>query len=40
MGYVPRALSADGTAITLNLRGKPLPARIVAMPAVPHRYIR
>jgi aminomethyltransferase len=40
MGYVPRDLSADGTEISLLVRGKPLPARIVAMPVVPHRYIR
>ncbi len=40
MGYVARAHSADGTAIHLIVRGKPLPARIVPMPFVPHRYAR
>jgi aminomethyltransferase len=40
MGYVDRAHAADGTAIALMVRGKPLPARIVAMPFVPHRYSR
>jgi aminomethyltransferase len=40
MGYVDRAHAADGTAVALMVRGKPLPARIVAMPFVPHRYVR
>ena len=40
MGYVPRALAADGTALSLLVRGKPLPARVSPMPFVPHRYIR
>ena len=40
MGYVDRAHAADGTAIALMVRGKALPARIVAMPFVPHRYFR
>jgi aminomethyltransferase len=40
MGYVPRALAADGTALSLLVRGKPLPARVAPMPFVPHRYIR
>ena len=40
MGYVDRAASADGTAVALMVRGKPLPARIVPLPFVPHRYFR
>ncbi len=40
MGYVNTAHAADGTPIALMVRGKPLPARIVAMPFVPHRYSR
>ena len=40
MGYVTPALAEDGTALTLMVRGKPLPARIVALPFVPHRYHR
>jgi aminomethyltransferase len=38
MGYVRRDLAADGTALDLLVRGKPLPARVVPMPFVPHRY--
>ena len=40
MGYVPREFSADATALSLRVRGKLLPARVVPMPFVPHRYIR
>lgn len=40
MGYVDRAHAADGTTIALMVRGKPLPARVVALPFVPHRYSR
>ncbi len=40
MGYVDRAHAADGTTIALMVRGKPLPARVVAMPFIPHRYAR
>ena len=40
MGYVPRVLAADGTALSLLVRGKPLPGRVAPMPFVPHRYIR
>jgi aminomethyltransferase len=40
MGYVRRDLAADGTALHLLVRGKPLPARTEKMPFVPHRYIR
>jgi aminomethyltransferase len=40
MGYVRKDLAALGTALHLMVRGKPLPARVVPMPFVPHRYIR
>jgi len=40
MGYVARAHAADGTAVSLTVRGKPLPARVAPMPFVPHRYVR
>jgi aminomethyltransferase len=40
MGYVAAAAAADGTAVQLMVRGKPLPARICPMPFVPHRYKR
>ena len=40
MGYVRRDLAADGTGLFLMLRGKPVPARVVPLPFVPHRYFR
>jgi aminomethyltransferase len=40
MGYVRRDLAADGTALALLVRGKSLPAAVVPMPFVPHRYAR
>jgi aminomethyltransferase len=40
MGYVRADLAGDGTAVSLMVRGKPLPARIAPMPFVPHRYAR
>ena len=40
MGTIRRALAEDGTALTLMVRGKPLPATVVPMPFVPHRYAR
>jgi aminomethyltransferase len=40
MGYVRKDLAADATALHLIVRGKPLPARVVPMPFVPHRYVR
>jgi glycine cleavage system T protein (aminomethyltransferase) len=40
MGYVDAALAGDGSEIDLIVRGKPLPARVVPMPFVPHRYRR
>jgi glycine cleavage system T protein (aminomethyltransferase) len=40
MGYVAREQTAPGTAVQLIVRDKPLPASIVALPFVPHRYAR
>ena len=40
MGYVDRAVSANGTRIELVVRGKPVPAEIVPMPFVKHTYYR
>jgi aminomethyltransferase len=40
MGYVRKDLAVIGTALHLMVRGKPLPARVVPMPFVPHRYAR
>ena len=40
MGYVQRDLAAPGTALRLQVRGRSLPARVVKLPFVPHRYVR
>jgi aminomethyltransferase len=40
MGYVPTASAKPGTAVSLMVRGKPLPASVIEMPFVPHRYYR
>jgi len=40
MGYVPPELAKPGTKIDLIVRGKPLPAEVVALPFVPHRYAK
>jgi aminomethyltransferase len=40
MGYVETQFAGDGTEIDLLVRGKPLPAHVVPMPFVPHRYRR
>ncbi len=40
MGYLESAFAADGTAVDLIVRGKPLPAKVAPMPFVPHRYRR
>ena len=40
MGYVQRASAAPGTPVTLMVRGKGLPATVVDLPFVPHRYRR
>ena len=40
MAYVDTALTANGTALQIEMRGKRLDARVVAMPFVPNRYVR
>ncbi len=40
MGYVRRDLANEGQALDLLVRGKALPARVTALPFVPHRYAR
>jgi aminomethyltransferase len=40
MGYVDADKTIVGTAVELIVRGKPLPARIVQMPFVPHNYFK
>jgi aminomethyltransferase len=37
---VPAAAAEPGSAVTLAQRGKLFQAKVVAMPFVPHRYIR
>jgi aminomethyltransferase len=40
MAYADAAHSAEGTELDIEVRGKRLPARVVPMPFVPHRYHR
>jgi aminomethyltransferase len=40
MGYVRKDLAADGTRLSLIVRGKAIPSTVVPLPFVPHRYIR
>ncbi|MBV8737895.1 MAG: glycine cleavage system aminomethyltransferase GcvT [Alphaproteobacteria bacterium] len=40
MGYVEMASAAEGTALTLAVRGTARPAHVVRLPFVPHRYHR
>ncbi len=40
MGYVKTALAKAGTALVIELRGKPVPAEVTKLPFVPHRYHR
>ncbi len=40
MGYVEAASAQPGTPLEIEVRGKRLPATVVAMPFVPHRYHR
>jgi aminomethyltransferase len=40
MAYVPVALAAPGTPLTIDVRGRKLAASVVSMPFVPHRYHR
>ncbi|HUN51989.1 MAG TPA: glycine cleavage system aminomethyltransferase GcvT [Candidatus Sulfotelmatobacter sp.] len=40
MGYVATAHAAAGSAVQLVVRGKPLPAKVVALPFTPKRYAK
>jgi aminomethyltransferase len=40
MGYVDAPDAVTGKAVTIEVRGKDLPATIVSLPFVPHRYFR
>lgn len=40
MAYVETEHACSGTALQLEVRGKRLPARVVPLPFVPHRYVR
>ena len=40
MGYVEHGFTAVGTPLQLIVRDKPMPASVVALPFVPHRYAR
>lgn len=40
MGYVESPLAEEGAEIDLVVRGRALPARVAALPFVPHRYKR
>ena len=40
MGFVERAYAAVGTPVRLMVRGKPMSARVVALPFYPHAYHR
>ena len=40
MAYLRRDLAADGAEVFALLRGRPVPARVVPLPFVPHRYPR
>jgi aminomethyltransferase len=40
MGYVAAAHTAPGTRLQLLVRGQPLPAEVVPLPFVPHRYFK
>jgi aminomethyltransferase len=40
MGYVETAFAAPGTAVSLLVRGKELPATVTTIPFVPNRFVR
>ena len=40
MGYVGADFIKAGTQITLEVRGKPLPAHVQSLPFVPHNFYR
>lgn len=40
MGYVPPEHAVPGTGVQLLVRGKAMPAGVVKLPFVPHRFVR
>jgi aminomethyltransferase len=40
LGYVPPEFSTPGTRLQALVRGKPVTMEVVALPFVPHRYVR
>ena len=40
MGFVPPAYAATDTVVHLVLRGQQVPARVIKLPFVPHRYVK
>jgi aminomethyltransferase len=40
MAYIDAELAAEGTSLTIEMRGKKLDCTVVPMPFVPHRYHR
>jgi aminomethyltransferase len=40
MGYVDAAHAAPGTKVLISVRDRDLPATVVPLPFVPHRYFR
>ena len=40
MGFVPPSFAANGTMLSVIVRGKAAPAEVVPMPFLPHRYVR
>ena len=40
MGYIAASHAEPGTGINLIVRGKPMPAKVIALPFVPHNYKR
>jgi aminomethyltransferase len=40
LGYVLPTFSTPGTRLQALVRGKPVPMEVVALPFVPHRYVR
>jgi len=39
-GLLAARLAKAGTALVIELRGKPVPAEVTKLPFVPHRYHR
>ena len=40
MAYVETSLAALGTALAIEVRGRLIPATVVSLPFIPHRYFR